>query len=247
MAFAIVAIGASAGGLEAVSELVAALPSKSGMAYILVQRLDPNHESLLPEILAKKTAMPVMAAREGLAVAPDHLYVILPNATLTLYDDTLHLPSMPRSAIETGCVDFVLRPQQIAREISRLSSHRLARRMALQKIENAADYVALIEGDPTEAATLYQDFLIRVTGFFRDPDSFEGLAQRVFPSLCEGKGFSVCSRKWIAHSCAPAVDSGWALPWCGASSSYMTVVSKHAARASAPGANSFFGCRFCLP
>ncbi len=53
---------------------------------------------------------------------------------------------------------------------------RLARRMALQKIEDLADYVALIEGDPAEAAALYQDFLIRVTGFFRDPESFDVLA-----------------------------------------------------------------------
>ena len=74
---------------------------------------------------------------------------------------------------------------------------RLARRMALQKIEDPADYVALIEGDPTEAATLYQDFLIRVTGFFRDPESFEGLAQRVFPSLCEGRSPKEPIRVWV--------------------------------------------------
>jgi chemotaxis response regulator CheB len=63
--FPIVAIGASAGGLEAVSELLAAVPSKRGLAHVVVQHLDPNHESLLPEILAKKTAMPVMPAHEG--------------------------------------------------------------------------------------------------------------------------------------------------------------------------------------
>jgi two-component system CheB/CheR fusion protein len=63
MTMAIVGIGASAGGLEAVAELLGALPPTTGMAYIVVQHLDPKHESLLPEILAKRTAMPVSAAR----------------------------------------------------------------------------------------------------------------------------------------------------------------------------------------
>ena len=316
MTFPIVGIGASAGGLEAVSELLAALPSHCGMAFVLVQHLDPDHESLLTELLAKKTAMPVAQAEEGMAAQRDHVYVIPPNATLTLRDQHLHLavrpstparhmpvdallkslaadwgdasigvilsggdsdgalgieaikheggitfaqepaqarfPSMPRSAIETGCVDFVLRAREIARELVRLVRNpylravsqpvpqveseesganigageeehlrrvfrrlrvahgadfthykrstlrrRIARRMALQKIDDAADYVALIERDPTEAATLYQDFLIRVTGFFRDPDSFEGLRQRVFPSLCEGRSAKNPIRIWV--------------------------------------------------
>lgn len=65
MTFPIVAIAASAGGLEALSELLAAAPAKGGMALIVVQHLDPTQESLPPEILAKKTAMPVLQAHEG--------------------------------------------------------------------------------------------------------------------------------------------------------------------------------------
>ena len=115
MTFPIVAIGASAGGLEAVSELLAAVPSKAGMAYVVVQHLDPIHESLLPEILAKKTAMPVMAADEGLAIAPDHVYVIPPNVTLTLRGDRLHLTPRART-----CAPYAgRRAVQVARRSAR--------------------------------------------------------------------------------------------------------------------------------
>ena len=63
----IVAIGASAGGLEAISEFLEALPPKSAMAYVVIQHLDPAHRSLLAEILAKKTTMPVEQIHDGLA------------------------------------------------------------------------------------------------------------------------------------------------------------------------------------
>jgi two-component system CheB/CheR fusion protein len=185
VAFPIVAIGASAGGLEAVSELLAALPATSDMAYVVIQHLDPEHKSLLAEILTKKTRMPVVEIHEGLGIEPAHVYVIPPNVTLTLSDDRFLLaprgsgrnhpidlflaslaenraeaaigvvlsggdadgtlgvqaikqsggitfaqepqsarfPGMPNHAIETGCVDFVGRPDQIARELARLGRH----------------------------------------------------------------------------------------------------------------------------
>ena len=91
MTMAIVGIGASAGGLEAVAELLGALPAATGMAYIVVQHLDPKHESLLPEILAKKTAMPVSAAHSGQIVLPDHVYVIPPDVTLTVHGGRIGL------------------------------------------------------------------------------------------------------------------------------------------------------------
>ncbi len=75
----VVGIGASAGGLEALVELLGALPA-TGMGFIVVQHLDPTHESLLPEILAKKTTMAVSLAIAGEAVKPDHVYVIPPDA-----------------------------------------------------------------------------------------------------------------------------------------------------------------------
>src|SRR4249919_995207 len=180
----VVGIGASAGGLEALGELFGALPA-TGMAFIVVQHLDPTHESLLPEILAKKTTMAVSLARAGEAVQPDHVYVIPAEALITVHEGLIHVkrrtsaperpfavdllfsslavtygeraigivlsgadadgslglraikqaggftfaqqpesarfPMMPRHAIETACVDLVLRPKEIAGELARLS------------------------------------------------------------------------------------------------------------------------------
>ena len=95
MTFPVVGIAASAGGLEAVSELLAALPPDTGIAYVFIQHLDPDHESLLPEILARRTILPVQAAHDGLEIVPDHVYVIPPNTTLTLVDN--HLRLTPRA------------------------------------------------------------------------------------------------------------------------------------------------------
>jgi two-component system CheB/CheR fusion protein len=315
LSFPIIGIGASAGGLEALTELLGALPSKSGMAIIVVLHLDPDRESLVSQILAKRTALTIVEARDGLAIEQDNLYLIPPNATLTVSNGKLKLtqrppaparhlpvdalfrslaeahpdrtitvvlsggdadgalgsqavkheggitfaqdptsarvPSMPASAIATDSIDFVLRPNQIAYELLRLVRHpylrsapasdvksvepdntdpeptdesslrrifrrlrsahdidfshykrstlrrRLARRMALQKIDSLVDYVALVESDATEAATLHQDFLIRVTGFFRDSASFDVLRETVFPRLCEDRSTKDPIRIWV--------------------------------------------------
>jgi len=306
----IVAVGASAGGLEAISQLLEALPPKSAMAYVVIQHLDPDHRSLLSEILAKKTAMPVEQIHDGSGVQADHVYVIPPNTALTLSEERFCLtrrtsegphhpldvffssladargdaaigivlsggdsdgslgvqkikqgggitfaqepesarfPSMPKNAIETGCVDFVLRPSAIARELMRLGSHpylrrpsgapinslqqgvdanetdfirvfrrlrsvhgvdfgnykrstlqrRLGRRMAVRKIDRVTDYVRVLEDEPSEASALHQDFLIRVTSFFRDPESFDILASRVFPRVCESRSPKDPVRIWV--------------------------------------------------
>jgi two-component system, chemotaxis family, CheB/CheR fusion protein len=87
----IVAIAASAGGLDAVSELLAALPAQCGVAYIVVQHLDPGHESLLTEILGKRTSLPVVQAYDGVAAEPDHVYVIPPNTTLSMTGDRIRV------------------------------------------------------------------------------------------------------------------------------------------------------------
>ena len=185
--FAIVGIGASAGGLEAVTDLLSSLPAASGMAFLLAQHLDPHHASMLVEILAKKTAMPVREASEGMAVESNHLYVIPPNTSMRIAqghltlrprgetlgppmpiddllqslaedrgvnaigvilsgsgtdgalamqmikgaggitfaqnDESANFTGMPRAAISLGCVDFVLSPQEIARELARLGAH----------------------------------------------------------------------------------------------------------------------------
>jgi two-component system CheB/CheR fusion protein len=187
MAFPIVAIAASAGGLEALFELVPALPTNCDMAFVVIQHLDPDHKSLLVELLSKKTSMPVFQIEEGQVVRPAHLYIIPPNASVALAGDLFSVtkrdtanfphhpadtffcsvadargdsaigvvlsggdgdgtrgvqaikhvggitfaqtpasakfPAMPQHAIDTGCVDFVLPPAEIARELVRLSVH----------------------------------------------------------------------------------------------------------------------------
>ena len=185
--FPIVGIGASAGGLEAFQQMLEHLPPDSGMAFLLVQHLDPSHKSQLAEILSRATPLPVIEATDGLAVSPDHIYIIPANANLTIAQGLLrvtpraesrglHLPidhlfrslaaeqrgravgvvlsgtgsdgtlglceikalggitfaqdevsakhaGMPHSAIESGCVDFVLPPGSIARQLAEISTH----------------------------------------------------------------------------------------------------------------------------
>ena len=184
--FPVVGIGASAGGLEAFLELLRAVPEKTGIAFVLVQHLDPQHQSLLPELLTPATTMPVRAVEDGMHIEPDHVYVIPPNTSVELRDSTLclatrepglHLPidiffrslaevqgsraigivlsgnasdgslgvraikaecgitfaqdeatarfgGMPRNAVATGAIDYVLSPADIGRELGRLAAHR---------------------------------------------------------------------------------------------------------------------------
>ncbi len=185
--YLIVAIGASAGGMQAFTELVRNLPADTGMAFVLIQHLDPKHHSVLAEILSRETHMKVAEAAEGMAVEPNHVYVIPPDTALTISDINLHLSprsespaphmtadqfmrslahaqgnravgvvlsgtgtdgtlgmleiqahggvtfaqdestakydGMPRSAIAAGCVDYVLPPKDIARELARIARH----------------------------------------------------------------------------------------------------------------------------
>jgi two-component system CheB/CheR fusion protein len=195
----IVAIGASAGGIEALTDLMQHLPADTGMAYVLVQHLDPRHHSILTELLARKTAMTVAEVSDGMPVKPNRVYVIPPNATMTISDHTLHLgpreesrgahmsvdhfmrslaeqkgnraigvilsgsgsdgtlgmveiqghggvtfaqdeatakyDSMPRSAVVAGCVDYVLPPKGIAKELARIARHPYVARNILSGAE----------------------------------------------------------------------------------------------------------------
>lgn len=94
----IVGIGASAGGLDALERLLGNLPPDSGLAYIVVQHLDPTHKAMLSELLQRVTAMPVREAGASMRVEPDSVYVIPPNTELTVVAATLHLalPSQRR-------------------------------------------------------------------------------------------------------------------------------------------------------
>ncbi len=185
--FPIVGIGASAGGLEAFTLLLERLPADLGMAFVLVQHLDPTHESQLTEILSRKSSMPVREVRGPTPVEADHVYIIPPGMNLTIAggvletvprpetgsrnmpidgflqalakdrqnmafavilsgtasDGTLGVRAikaeggitfaqdpasakfdgMPRSAIASGAIDFVLAPEGIASQLAELSRH----------------------------------------------------------------------------------------------------------------------------
>lgn len=95
--FPIIGMGASAGGLEAFEQFFRAMPPDSGMAFVLVSHLDPNHVSLLTEILQRSTAMPVVEARDRMVVEPGHVYVIQPNREMVIFRGVLHL-SVPEAS-----------------------------------------------------------------------------------------------------------------------------------------------------
>ncbi|MGQ0618516.1 MAG: chemotaxis protein CheB [Panacagrimonas sp.] len=286
--FAIVGVGASAGGLEAFTELLKALPADTGMAFVLIQHLAPSHPSALAEILARTTTMPVREMKEDQRqVQANHVYVIPPgrcmgiaggwlqltpreeigqhrvidhffralaedrrhraigvvlsgtatDGTLGLeaikaaggvsfaQDDSARHDGMPHSAIASGCVDFVLSPTLIAREIARIGLHgytaaaerterpsdldavvqvlressgvdfshyklntfsrRVHRRMLLQRMQSLGEYLSLLRRTPAEVDALYQDVLIGVTGFFRNPEAFDALKTQIFPRLIQ--------------------------------------------------------------
>lgn len=184
--FPIVGIGASAGGIEALSQLFKAMPIDIGMGFVVVQHLDPDHASMLAEILSRTTSMPVLEVRDQPQVEPNHVYVIPPGRNMVIESGRLRLfprpntrgphrpvdsflsslardqnhraigiilsgtgndgtfgveaikgeggitfaqdrtaehDSMPRSAIDSGCVDLVLPPWLIAEELERLGRH----------------------------------------------------------------------------------------------------------------------------
>jgi two-component system, chemotaxis family, CheB/CheR fusion protein len=89
--FRVVGIGASAGGVEALRNFFVATAPDSGMAYVVIQHLSPEHHSLMAEILGRCTSMPVRQIEDGMRVEPDHVYVIRPGFTVTLEDGVLRL------------------------------------------------------------------------------------------------------------------------------------------------------------
>ncbi len=103
---AVVGVGASAGGLEAFSELLTHLPLDTGFAFVLVQHLDPQHESALAMLLGRVTALPVREVTDHERVAANHVYVIPPNTDLTLADGVLALQSRPDTRAPHRSIDF---------------------------------------------------------------------------------------------------------------------------------------------
>lgn len=290
--FLVAGVGASAGGLEAFSGLLRAIPADTPLALIMVQHLARDQRSILPELLSHASALTVVAASDGCAIQPAHVYVIPPDRRMTVTDGHLRVrpdgvprptrgtvdglfcslaseyqeraigvvlsgsaqdgsagireikaaggltiaqqpeqagvDGMPRAAIATGTVDVVLPVEQIAAELTRLAAHpffsrrqdeapeiapdilylnqafrllrrssgidfssyklptlkrRIEKRMALHHLSSLADYVDLLNRDATELNNLQADLLIHVTSFFREPESYQALAELVFPRL----------------------------------------------------------------
>jgi two-component system, chemotaxis family, CheB/CheR fusion protein len=304
----VVAIGASAGGIEAFTELARNLATDTGLAFVFIQHLDPTHQSILTELVAKETKMRVTEVTNGLEVAPNRIFIIPPNSMMSISGNTLELTpredspgvhmsidrfmrslaeakgnrsigvilsgsgtdgtlglaeiqaqggvtfaqdeatarydGMPHSAIAAGCVDYVLPPKGIARELSRIAKHpfvarpdaqtvtqlatggeagldtifqllrrhtgvdfshyrqttilrRIQRRMLVHKIDRLADYVRHLQSSSAEIKALYQDMLINVTSFFRNPKVFDALKQEVFPQIVKRHAPEQSIRIWV--------------------------------------------------
>lgn len=287
----VVGIGASAGGVEAFKNFIYEIPAETGIAFVFIQHLDPNYESVLAELLAKEIHIPVIQISDNLEIKANYLYlypsdhdVQIENKIFKLIpremDGNIHLPvnsffnklaevfkenaigvilsgsasdgalglkkiketggltfvqepltakydSMPRKAMSTVEVDFILPPDEIAREIvaavkstfysprekikenteglnvfdklfkvlyhfsgidfsnyrSNTLTRRISKRMLMLKINEIKDYINFVEKNDQEKEALFNDMLINVTGFFRDPEIFEALKKTVFPSI----------------------------------------------------------------
>jgi two-component system CheB/CheR fusion protein len=303
--FPVVGIGASAGGLKAVRQFLHALPNNTGMAYVFVQHLSPNHVSALPEILKNDASIPVHQIKDNIHLEPDNLYIIPSNKIVTATDGILKLSpldekqnklkiidifltslavvhqsyavgiilsgtlsdgtqgldaikayggitfaqdeasaefdGMPSSAIKSGMVDFILPPDQIAQQLVSINNpsanlqdeeifkqlltvlrvrrgvdfsyykpstlkRRIVRRMALSNTDKPADYLSHLRENKTEQDALYNDMLISVTNFFRDPPSFELLCSNILPTLISQKSGNEALRIWIA-GCATGEEA----------------------------------------
>jgi len=301
-----VAVGASAGGLEAIETFFSGMAADSGMAFIVIQHLSPDYKSLMVEILSKKTCMNVHRAEDGMPVLPDNVYLIPPRKNLTIFHGklllndqehvkgTINLPidiflrslaedqgdkavavilsgsgsdgmrgvraikefggmamvqsessakfdSMPRAAISTGLVDFILPPEEMPERLLSYAKHpfvikversetvisdedaltrifailrdkfkadftyykpstvtrRIERRMSINRIDEIRDYVAFMQHYPGEAGTLFREFLIGVTRFFRDREVFDLLKEKWLPEILD-RSAARESRFWVA-------------------------------------------------
>lgn len=109
VSFPVVGIGASAGGLEALEHFLSHMPANSGIAFVIVQHLDPTRKGIMPELLQRATGMKVMQVKDRTLVEPDRVYVIPPNKDMSILHGVLHLlePASPRGLRLP--IDFFLR------------------------------------------------------------------------------------------------------------------------------------------
>jgi CheB methylesterase len=136
----VVGLGASAGGLDAFKSFFAGMPTQSGMVFVLVQHLDPHHKSLLVELLSNHTEMPVVQAADGMAVAADHVFIIPPNAVMTIKGGTLRVstPAPPREHRRPIDVFFASLAEDQAFEQGVYAALRRARRLDEQIVRTIA-------------------------------------------------------------------------------------------------------------
>jgi two-component system CheB/CheR fusion protein len=297
-----VGIGASAGGLEALRALLPGLPVAHNITYVVAQHMDPKHPSLLREILARISPMPIGDVCDGLEPCGANIYVTPPATNVTLCEGRLRLeavshvgpkPSvdnffisladdagsncagiilsgtgsdgahgiraikgasgltfcqddttakyngMPRAAIQTGLVDMILPAERIGRELAALIAlpleirplsagthgktayelicqqllahtgsdfrnyktttlqRRIARRMAVHRLDNVDEYIDLLRQSAQEAEALFKDILISVTSFFRDPEAYAELDNTV-RELVRNRRSGDPIRIWVA-------------------------------------------------
>src|SRR5476651_77153 len=102
----IVGVGASAGGLEAFTQLLKRLPVDTGFGFVLVQHLDPQHASALTQLLSRATAMPVREVTNNLRVEANRVYIIPPNTSLGIAQGVLKLQPRPRDRVALRSIDF---------------------------------------------------------------------------------------------------------------------------------------------
>ena len=121
--FPIVGVGASAGGVEALESLFKSMPPAPGMAFVVVTHLAPKRESMLPEILARDTRMPVMIAEHNQAVERDHIYVAPADAVLKIEKGRLRVVDIAESRERTP-IDafFVTSAAASSEEIPRITA-----------------------------------------------------------------------------------------------------------------------------
>src|SRR5437868_4218330 len=105
----IIAIGASAGGLEALGEFFRHMKQDTESSFVIIQHLDPTHESLLSDILSKITSMPVLEAKQGALVEARHVYVIPPNVDMTISSWMLNLAPRTKKAGQSMPIDIFFR------------------------------------------------------------------------------------------------------------------------------------------
>ncbi len=301
----IVAIGASAGGLEALEELFSSLRADTGLAFVVVQHLSPDFPSMMDELLARQSRMQILQARDGMKAEPNVIYLRPARRTLLISDgcfalhnedESAHLSlpidaflqslaqeqekravaiilsgtgsdgtkgaaairerggtvlvqepssarfdSMPRSILERNLATASAVPAALAEIIQRLASglpiptdeaggdedlgldpetvilrllqrrcgtdfgyykmstvgRRIRRRAEMARLDNLAEYAAKLKAEPDEIDLLTKDLLIGVTAFFRDPEAFEAVEDKVLPSIVSEMGPGRQIRVWV--------------------------------------------------